>query len=531
MSQLTPRTDQTHKCYPLQIQPLPHSPCVTSATPTHPQLPRREREHTEALHPTTLKGSTLKTVMRKIFGRKRLSNLDGDETDEGLSPLRFEKSDVSAQPDRTAVVGHPRTNSSPSAPNHKNSLVVSRLSSASSDNLAATNSDSRIEIPPQTVRRRATLPSLILSDDGHMKERTLSLISPVSTRPVSAMSVMSAMIPLDEKTDNHGDAESFQSKKAHRRSRSADDLKKLVRHHRMSPIQWRRGNNEKNGWRTSVLELEGRNTADRNLQQSSSNRSNTPTSRDKITPDIETSDPPSPNVPESAPFHFENLIASMADPDASIEQRMTTMEVKIMDLEFAIAKIQGTDCDAFPKTVNNTPEKAKVSDTTAEPSSAASETSSQSSASFGGDARPISTATLRPSISFSQPPPPWYGGSSSSLNLHGISIEQYSALVTLVRREQTARKALENQVALLQEEMQSFRRSSGMPASPPGTLYPIPSPDSDDARYRRRRDASSSRKDSETSTEARAYEGRQWESPHYRANIETTSRNTAANMI
>ena len=94
------------------------------------------------------------------------------------------------------------------------------------------------------------------------------------------------------------------------------------------------------------------------------------------------------------------------------------------------------------------------------------------------------------------------GPSSSTSNLHGISIEQYSALVTLIRREQTARKALESQIHLLQDEIRSLRQaqqSAGgyYPVSPPGTLYPIPSPESDEyqdsSRHRRLQAGSSPR--------------------------------------
>jgi hypothetical protein len=82
--------------------------------------------------------------------------------------------------------------------------------------------------------------------------------------------------------------------------------------------------------------------------------------------------------------------------------------------------------------------------------------------------------------------------------------------------------------------MHSLRRSSGLPASPPGTLYPIPSPDSDDGRYRRRRTPSSPRKDSQASTDTKNSEPRQWDSPYNQSRSDTekrSSRNTAANMF
>lgn len=254
-------------------------------------------------------------------------------------------------------------------------------------------------------------------------------------------------------------------------------------------------------------------------------------------PNAKKSDLPLRNEPVSAPFQFENLIASMADPDATVEQRLTTIEVKLMDLEFAISKIQGTDTNCFPGPAESSTKQEKVpeaqysADNSLSDPSLASETSSHSSLSFGGrgESRPISTSTLRPNVIYPLPPSE-RDSSWSTMNLTGISIEQYSALVTLVRREQTARKALETQVTQLQEEMQHFRRASGLPASPPGTLYPIPSPDSDDARFRRRRPTESTRKDSSTSADTKLSDTRTRDSAKYRLTRETNSRNDS-NMI
>lgn len=519
--------------HPSREPPLPSAPTqrpvpYRGAISHHPQASVSSHVSHESFSHRR-RGSTLKTVMRKIFGKKRQSILEGDETDEESSILRIERSrNIAGAPDPISI-GKARSrnsNTSPSAANQKRSLAVSRLSSASSDVLAE---DSKYDLP-YTVRRRATLPSLVLSDDeGNTKERTLSIISPISTRPVSAMSTVSAIT-------GHCDTESLHTHRAHRRSRSADDLQALIRRHRMSPIQWRRRSKETKDWRTSVLEpYDQEDTAynDHDIVNTPEHEVDPP--RDSKTPVADEEVATRSTEVESPPFQGQSLIANMADPDASVDQRLTTIEVKLMDLEFAIAKMQGSGNDGTTKTAETTPEKAKLTTQNIaayrDQLCAASETSSDS-ASFGGNGRPISTSTLRPSMVLNQPPP-WQPG--SSLNLHGISIEQYSALVTLLRREQTARKTLESQVALLQEEMQTLRRSSGipsvLPASPPGTLYPIPSPDSDDGRYRRRRTMSSPRKDSDT----RNSEPQQWGSPDTRSKSNTgkrtSSRTTAANMI
>lgn len=470
------------------------------------------------------RGSTLKVVMRKLFGIKRHSNLDGGEESESPSTVRHQHLATPTGPNRILfeTAHQSDTSSGRSVSRRKQSIPTSHLSSASSDRIVTAAEDSRIEIPAHTVRRRATLPSLILTEDNDTKGSIYSDLSPTSTRPVS---VVIESHEDREHQEDHEDSKSQPSFRAHRRSRSADALRDLVRHHRMSPIQWRRRSDEIKFWRTSVLEMdEGEDDGEVQPGDSGQIKPRTDSLPEcQKTKSANDDSLPLQDASTSAPFQFENLIASMADPDATVEQRLTTIEVKLMDLEFAISKIQGTDNNVFSKPPassleprNASPSPNSASRSPNDASSIVSEATTQSSASFGGgEDRPISTATLRPSMIYSQQPPPWQNNSWSSMNLHSISIEQYSALVTLIRREQTARKALESQVTQLQEEMQQFRRSSGLPASPTGTLYPIPSPDSDDGKFRRRY-TRSSRKDSSTSGDTRVSDTRTRDSSKYR---------------
>jgi hypothetical protein len=310
----------------------------------------------------------------------------------------------------------------------------------------------------------------------------------------------------------------------------------------MSPIQWHRRSDEIKFWRRSILELDDDKEPSVRPHTSASDRPTTTGIDDRETPTLEDQDVTPQVEPEGAPFDIENLIGTMGGTGIPVEQRLTTLEVKLMDLEFAIARMQGIDTDGFQRTTGSTPEKGK-SLTERRPShgpnlaivssSNLSETTSQSSDFFGGSARPISTDTLRPNTVFSHPPP-WVTGSASSINLHSISIEQYSALITLVRREQTARKALEVQVTQLQDDLHSLRHACGLPGSSPGTLYPIPSPDSDDMRRSRHQYVDSSRREnritieSDTGTEASP---RPWGNTYYRSNIEASSRTTLSGMI
>lgn len=489
--------------------------------------------HESAFH--RRRESTLKTVMRKIFGRRRKSILEEGGRGELENDIDPEKRAASSPPDH-----HAQFRSSPSVGDHRRPASVSRPSSASSEP-RGTRSVQETRIPVQqhrTIRRRATLPSLILSDDGDARDTVMSAVSPLSATTERTLSEVSAEDIED--TRSHEEVSSPPSLSAHRRSRSADALHDMTRQHRMSPIQWSRPNGDVKKWQSEVIEeaersptttWSGPDTGGQQTTATATSTSSSPSSSspsdDKPPPESDDSNLPQAMEPEGRPFHLENLVGALTDPDATVEERLTTLEVKLMDLELAIARIQGTINDDFPRPTpsgTRTPAKGKhpenqppLPSLMLEPSSAFSEASSQSDAA-SCDERPVSMATLRPNMNSpysqqqqqqQQQQPPWQmGPSSSTSNLHGISIEQYSALVTLIRREQTARKALESQIHLLQDEIRSLRQaqqSAGgyYPVSPPGTLYPIPSPESDeyqDSSRHRRLQAGSSRRETRTAS-------------------------------
>ncbi|KAI9717618.1 MAG: hypothetical protein M1812_004563 [Candelaria pacifica] len=84
------------------------------------------------------------------------------------------------------------------------------------------------------------------------------------------------------------------------------------------------------------------------------------------------------------------------------------------------------------------------------------------------DLRPISGSTIRAARSHDPiptiPHPP-------SVSMSGLTSEHYTTLLSLILREQSARKRLEGQVTLLQREVEVLRAKSYDPA------YPTPSPD------------------------------------------------------
>lgn len=61
----------------------------------------------------------------------------------------------------------------------------------------------------------------------------------------------------------------------------------------------------------------------------------------------------------------------------------------------------------------------------------------------------MTSRTLRPTPS-----------ATSLSDYHGVSIEQYSTLVTLLRREQTARRNLETQVGGLRDDIRDLQRAA-----------------------------------------------------------------------
>ncbi|KKA20984.1 hypothetical protein T310_4983 [Rasamsonia emersonii CBS 393.64] len=476
-------------------------------------------------HDSTLqwrRGSALKNVMRKLFTRKRQSQLDEDEGErEQLTNIRTEKENDGTGPSRglfAAVHNSPGANGTPSITTNKRSTGISHLSSSSSDHQVQLGQSMTLPVPRQGPRRRATLPSLVLSDED-ARETAMSVVAASSPRPGSAVS---------REPPRSLEQRSRASTQVHRRSQSAGALRDLMRRHRMSPIQWRRRSDEMKFWPTSTLDLDHDHVPPHERPQTSATETTAATmEEDQIQP-LEGRDTAPQTEPEGAPFNLGNLIQ---DPDVTLEQRVTTLEVKLMDLEFAIAKIQGTQGIGFAGN-RGRPDATKRDGVRRAPSLPVA-----CSTSFAGDGRPISTGTLRPNTAYPRNQPSWQTPSSSTTNLNNISIDQYSALVTLVRREQTARRALEDQVAQLQEEMRHLRQAGHLPVSPPGTYYPIPSPDSDDARGSRRLHTTPSRKEerpvveSEAATEGNHYESRHWDSSHYRSNIETNQRNVVPGMI
>ncbi|KLJ13556.1 hypothetical protein EMPG_11515 [Blastomyces silverae] len=486
-----------------------------STTMTKDSITRRRR------------GSTLKSVMRKIFGRKRRSDPES---------LRREAHNISMPPQWTPTletVEHPvkmvsgslrsRSNRAPSLPTDPSSLVQTPFQSpvkkaGGSHSRRSGSRSPRLDY--RRPRRRATLPSIVLST--HEARNLAIQIAQQNSRRNSIHSPTRGV----EEPDAFEQKTSRQQK---RRSRSASELRDTARSHRMSPIQWRRRSDEIKFWRESFLKMDA-----------SPSMPARPETRSTIASVLEDTDHGEDEQLDD-PFHFTALMGTMQDnSETGLAQRVNMLEVKLMDLEFAIAKLQGHNVSPAKQTFEagmrrNTPySNQQATVTNALPSNFVS--SFQSSPNITPPRssptpdRPDSTATLRPytashSVSCQTP-------SSFASDFKGISVEQYSALTTLVRREQTARKLLEQQIFQLQRDvsqLQSYQRPTGQQSF----LLPSYSDSSDRLSSRGGSDRRTNHDRSETDSDDgfMAAHHRKIEDAYRRANMDTPERNRVAGMI
>jgi len=214
--------------------------------------------------------------------------------------------------------------------------------------------------------------------------------------------------------------------------------------------------------------------------------------------------------------------------DVSLAQRVTTLEVKLMDLELAIAKLQGHDVSPCPQHgfgAGSGQQEPNQQDIDPSPSR-------------DPGTRPASTVTLRPHtfgshISPSQPSPP------PAPDFNGISAEQYNELTALLLRERSARKLLEGQLAQLQRDMDQLRdihRSSDedrllMPSSSDhGSFRTNPHQSTDPAAPRL--EAGTRQKPGRVGDDGHVDTYRSSaEQIYHQAPVETTQRNQLAGMI
>lgn len=465
--------------------------------------------HGSAAHRRT--GSTIKTVMRKIFTRKRRSNTDDFESvGPGPRPGGYRYSNP------TERIGHSLPRS-----------VNVRRGSPLKEESETPQPDDFYHLqarPPR--RRRATLPSLAFSDEEARAALNALASEPSPYRPNSSLAP-----PGAPARDHRRDL-----LRTRRRSRSADALRAVAADHRMDPIQWRRRRSvasvEYVGTTVSDSELSYRPPTGTTLA-SAPEESTAPSvydTDDSQLPadahdddDDDNDDEDDNNTNDNNNNNNRNsilvpnagtLISAMQhDPDLSVDQRLATIEVKLIDLEFAIARMQTSPTPSSTTRARSTPRsrhahsrKPSVSKHAAPGTSSGPPPLHPATAAslppLPPQDRPLSTATIKPSTSDSRHPrAPTHRAPSTTTTTtsplpspQGISIEQYSALVLLLRREQNARRTLESELSTLRQDVHQLQLHQGVPTArgslpssttttttstaTPGTMYPIHSAES-----------------------------------------------------
>ncbi|PKY05157.1 hypothetical protein P168DRAFT_146495 [Aspergillus campestris IBT 28561] len=295
--------------------------------------------HGSSAHRRT--GSTIKTVMRKIFTRKRRSNTDDFQSaGPGPRPGGFRYSNP------TERMGH-------SLPR---SVNVRRGSPLKEENETPQPDDFyHLQARPPR-RRRATLPSLAFSDEEARATLDALASEPSHYRPNSSLAP-----PGDPARDRRRDL-----LRTRRRSRSADALRAVAAGHRMDPIQWRRrsvASAEYVGTTVSDSELSYRpptGTTHASAPEESTAPSVYDTDESQPPADAHDDDDDDNNTNDNrnsiiVPCAGTLISAMQHDPDLSVDQRVATIEVKLIDLEFAIARMQTSPTPSSTDRARSTP--------------------------------------------------------------------------------------------------------------------------------------------------------------------------------
>lgn len=422
-------------------------------------------------------GSTLKTVMRKIFTRKRQSQADGVE--ENPNESYFSSPAGSSGP----IAGRSFL-SVPTSTESKRSSPLSEENLQLAENHLSPTSATGVSLPSPGMaprRRRATLPSVIFSDDESRYAVASAISDPQEDRPV---------IPDQERQRI--------MLQARRRSRSIGALQDLVVERPMSPPEWptRTASVPDSVANSKSPPPEGGSSASDHSGRPSTGTTVTSVTRASAAPSIQESDPPADQI--SLPPNVGNLVRTMQQDDSlTLEQRLNTIEVKMIDLEFAIARMQSNSVTDNPQDRDRSSSRRKedsLPQIRRKPSylSSLDREESPTSISTLPTARPPSTSTIRADTLNARTLRPAPSATSLS-EYNAISIEQYSALVTLLRREQTARRNLESQVTSLKDDLRHIQRAALHSMETGGTMYPIHSVDSQEfLRFRRALDESDS---------------------------------------
>ena len=342
--------------------------------------------------------------------------------------------------------------------------------------------EGKVAFERRTRPRRATLPSVVITPI--MRDEMLGGLSP-GQEEVSTHSMGD---------DNIGFAITSGSNPK-RRSKSVEGLFDSARSHQLSPIPGmtvRRRSEEIQYWRNSVISSPSPIISDE-LQQPLDQIEEHPAIDAKSLHREEPGDKDARQTDRNT-FDFGLLASTMQDQEqVGLEERVVTVEVKLMDLEYAISKLQArtsspADISSRPRPnssdamhqpdppvrpfrgLRSESSKESVSEVAEPEQSGCGHHRIRYSHSFSTGSpkerksRPISTATtVRPYGNLQGPPSPSETTVSRNVNrasLTAITTDHYATLVSLLRREQTARSRLQEQVNELQLQVQELLASS-----------------------------------------------------------------------
>lgn len=249
-----------------------------------------------------------------------------------------------------------------------------------------------------------------------------------------------------------------------RRSRSVGAYRDAE--HRMSPIQWRRWrrrSDEIRYWRASP-----------DLTSLGISGFDSPQIVQKDDNDMVDEGEGEGDIGEhNGDFNFGLPADTMQNQERiGLEERLVTMEIKLMDFEYAISKLQAgstspsrrhshhirmedrqDSVDSYlPSDQQNTEPSPVVAQET--PPIVTSEWVKD----INPNPRPTSVATTLKADHSGQPGVPQKGpiDRSSRSSLTGLTIDHYTTLITLVRNEQASRQRLEQQVSVLQGRLDAL---------------------------------------------------------------------------
>ena len=462
--------------------------------------------------PTKRKKSGLGGVIRRIFGRRSVKNrisLPGPvehrhhvgfarqlldiELTHSKDPHTFITLPSDLKPHRAA--------SAPSA----DLLRSSALGSHSP--FVLNTQDFRVSdsgVPPQPERpaperparpRRASLPSVILSSQE----------AEVINDAMNSLGLEDGNSQAVDGRDIGFAVTSGSNPK--RRSRSVGDYRSSAKEHRMSPIQWRqwrRRSDEIRYWRGSTTEddhtvihhLQPEEPSSLEPESSSANPAAETASKtgDESTRPIEA---------HNQEFNFGLPIDDIhSNEHVGLEERMITLELKLMDLDYAISKLQAGSFS--PPSQQQRPAAASIDSAMSTHKRCLSDQPQVQAFKSGGSfadkypalayyqnggtpntqqgsfsswndstsiqprARPASIATTLKASGPGQVQSSSTRGSmdrGSRSSITELTIEHYTTLITLIRREQSARMRLEDQVTELQQQIEVLQARSSPPRS------------------------------------------------------------------